>query len=83
MSDAVNTAIEAQIGHEFGASQQYLSMAGYFEAESLGGFASWMREQSQEEKDDHARSGGEGVNGVGAGSTTPRSNAPASCQPTS
>jgi ferritin len=49
MSDAVNAAIEAQIGHEFGASQQYLSMAGYFEAESLGGFASWMREQSQEE----------------------------------
>jgi ferritin len=49
MSDAVNAAIEAQIGNEFGASQAYLSMAGYFEAESLGGFAAWMREQSQEE----------------------------------
>ena len=49
MSDAVNAAIEAQVGHEFHASQTYLSMAGYFEAESLGGFASWMREQSREE----------------------------------
>ncbi len=49
MSDAVNALIEAQIGHEFGASQTYLSMAGWFEKESLGGFASWMREQSQEE----------------------------------
>ncbi len=49
MSQAVNAAIEAQIGNEFHASQTYLSMAGYFEAESLGGFASWMREQSQEE----------------------------------
>jgi ferritin len=49
MSDAVNQAIEAQIGHEFGASQTYLSMAGWFECESLRGFASWMREQSQEE----------------------------------
>lgn len=49
MSDAVNEAMQAQIGHEFGASQTYLSMAGWFEKESLGGFASWMREQSQEE----------------------------------
>jgi ferritin len=49
MSDAVNTAIEAQVGHEFGAAQAYLSMAGWFEKESLRGFASWMREQSQEE----------------------------------
>jgi ferritin len=49
MSDAVNKAIEAQIGHEFGASQTYLSMAGWFEKESLGGFASWMRGHSQEE----------------------------------
>lgn len=49
MNDDVKHAIEAQIGHEFGASQTYLSMAGYFEAENLAGFASWMREQSQEE----------------------------------
>lgn len=48
-SDAVHKAMEAQIGHEFGASQTYLSMAGWFEARSLSGFANWMREQSQEE----------------------------------
>lgn len=49
MDEAVKEAIEAQIGHEFGASQTYLAMAGYFEAENLAGFASWMREQSREE----------------------------------
>ena len=49
MSDAVNRLIEAQIGHEFGASQTYLSMAGWFEAENLAGFAAWMRAQSAEE----------------------------------
>lgn len=49
MNDQMRTAIEAQIGHEFGAAHTYLSMAGYFDAENLPGFASWMRAQSQEE----------------------------------
>ena len=45
----VRTAIEQQIGNEFHASHTYLSMSGYFEAENLPGFASWMRTQSEEE----------------------------------
>lgn len=49
MDDTVNARMEAQIGNEFGAALTYLSMAGWFEAENLPGFASWMREQSREE----------------------------------
>ena len=48
-SETVRRAMEAQIGHEFGAANTYLSMAGYFDAENLPGFADWMRSQSQEE----------------------------------
>jgi ferritin len=49
MNENVRKAIEAQIGHEFGAAHTYLSMSAYFEAENLVGFASWFRKQSQEE----------------------------------
>ena len=49
MHDAVRTAIEAQVGNEFHAAHTYLSMSGYFEAQNLPGFASWMRHQSEEE----------------------------------
>lgn len=49
MNDAVNERIQLQIGHEFEAALTYLSMAGWFESQSLPGFAAWMREQSKEE----------------------------------
>jgi ferritin len=49
LKDNVRRAIEAQIGHEFHAAHTYLSMSAYFEAESLPGFGSWMRHQSEEE----------------------------------
>lgn len=49
IKENVRRAMEAQIGHEFGAANTYLSMSAYFEAENLPGFASWMRHQSEEE----------------------------------
>ena len=50
MNQKVQDAINAQIADEFYASYLYLSMMAYFEAESLGGFAQWMRMQAQEEQ---------------------------------
>lgn len=38
-----------QINHEDFSSYMYLAMAAYFEAESLPGFATWMRVQAGEE----------------------------------
>lgn len=49
MHDAVRAAFEQQVTNEFHAAHTYLSMAGWFEAENLPGFASWMRHQSEEE----------------------------------
>lgn len=49
MHDAVRDALNAQVGNEFHAAHTYLSMCGYFEAQNLPGFASWMRAQSEEE----------------------------------
>lgn len=51
LSVAVSKALNAQINNELTASYHYLSMAGYFEAQSLPGFASWFRAQSTEETD--------------------------------
>lgn len=48
-SDKVQDALNDQITHEFYAAYLYLSMMNHFEAESLPGFAHWMRLQSQEE----------------------------------
>ena len=49
MNQKVQDAINAQIADEFYASYLYLSMMAYFEAESLGGYAQWMRMQAEEE----------------------------------
>ncbi len=49
MNQQVQDAINDQVAEEFYASYLYLSMSAYFEAESLGGFAQWMRMQAQEE----------------------------------
>jgi ferritin len=47
----MQNAINEQIKDELYSAYLYLSMAAYFEAASLPGFASWMRMQSQEEVD--------------------------------
>jgi ferritin len=46
MQDAMNE----QINKEFFSSYLYLSMAAYFEAKNLTGFAHWMRLQADEER---------------------------------
>ncbi|MGD8967371.1 MAG: ferritin [Anaerolineae bacterium] len=51
ISEAMQNAINEQIKDELYSAYLYLSMAAYFEAASLPGFASWMRMQSQEEVD--------------------------------
>lgn len=42
-------SLNEQINMEFTASYHYLAMAGYFEAQTLPGFAAWFRTQSAEE----------------------------------
>ncbi|HEY3414186.1 MAG TPA: ferritin [Armatimonadota bacterium] len=49
ISKTMQDAINAQITREYYSSYLYLSMAAYFESESLTGFAKWMRVQVQEE----------------------------------
>ncbi len=46
---ALQEALNDQIRREFYAAYLYLSMAAYFEAMNLPGFAHWMRHQSEEE----------------------------------
>jgi len=41
----------AQVGHEFGASMQYLSIAGYFDLQNLKLLAKLFFEQADEEKE--------------------------------
>ncbi len=50
MKDAVKESINEQIKHEQYSSHLYLSMAGFFEVANLSGFAHWMRQQSEEER---------------------------------
>jgi len=49
LSKVMQDAINEQIKNELYSAYLYLSMAAYFEAKSLPGFAVWMRAQSQEE----------------------------------
>ncbi len=49
LTGKVQDAINDQISREFYSAFLYLSMSGYFEANDLPGFASWMRSQYQEE----------------------------------
>lgn len=50
LTKPVVDAINNQIGHEMYSAYLYLSMALYYEAESLPGFGKWMRVQFQEEQ---------------------------------
>jgi ferritin len=49
LNPKVQDALNAQINMEFSAYYTYLSMAAYFEAESLPGFAAWVHHHAQEE----------------------------------
>ena len=50
MKDVIRDAINEQIKHEQYSAHLYLSMAGSFEVANLSGFAHWMRQQSEEER---------------------------------
>lgn len=48
---AMQDAMNEQINKELFSSYLYLSMAAYFEAKNLPGFAHWMRMQADEERE--------------------------------
>lgn len=50
ISTAMQKAINEQINKEFYSSYLYLSMAAYFDAKNLPGFAQWMYVQAEEER---------------------------------
>ncbi len=45
----VQAALNDQVRNEFHSAYLYLAMSAHFEAQALGGFASWMRVQAREE----------------------------------
>jgi ferritin len=49
ISKGMQQALNDQINKEFVAAYLYLSMAAYFSAQNLSGFATWMRLQAAEE----------------------------------
>lgn len=49
LSAKLETALNDQLNNELYSSHMYLSMAAYFDAENLNGFAHWMRVQHEEE----------------------------------
>ena len=51
LSERVQNAMNNQITHEMHSAYLYLSMAAYFEDQSLPGMARWMRLQFEEEKE--------------------------------
>jgi ferritin len=51
ISEKINAAINAQVGFELGNSNQYLSIAAYFEGESLYGLAKLFFKQADEERE--------------------------------
>lgn len=50
MSRAMNEQMNAQIGHEFGASLQYVNIAGYFDGAALPELAQHFFRQADEER---------------------------------
>jgi len=49
ISERMQQALNGQLNAELYSSYLYMSMAAYFQAINLGGFANWMRVQAQEE----------------------------------
>ncbi len=50
ISKELESAMNAQIGREFGASLQYVNIAAYFDADSLPQLAAFFYRQAEEEK---------------------------------
>jgi ferritin len=50
ISDKMNAALNEQIGHEFGASLQYVSIAAYFDSDNLPELAAHFYRQAEEER---------------------------------
>ena len=57
ISKKMNAALNEQIGHEFGASMQYLQIAAYFAGEGLNRLAGFFFKQSGEDRDHALRLG--------------------------
>jgi ferritin len=51
ISDKMNAAINEQVGHEFGASLQYVAIAAYFDSDNLPELAAHFYRQAEEERD--------------------------------
>ncbi len=51
ISQEMNQLMNEQIGHEFGASLQYVSIASYFDTENLSILADHFYKQAEEERD--------------------------------
>lgn len=51
MSDRLTEAFNQQITMELASSIAYLQMSAFFDAQNLSGMASWMRRQSDEERE--------------------------------
>ena len=51
ISKPMNAALNTQVGHEFGASLQYVQIATYFDAEGLPTLARHFYKQSEEERE--------------------------------
>ncbi len=49
IGDKIQQALNGQLNAEFYAAYHYLAMSAYFHSINLGGFATWMRTQAQEE----------------------------------
>lgn len=51
LSTELNTALNEQVGHEFGASLQYVAIAAYFDGDNLPMLARHFYQQAAEERD--------------------------------
>lgn len=51
ISNAMSDLMNAQVGNELGASNQYLQIASYFDGESLSQLAKFFYDQSEEERE--------------------------------
>lgn len=51
ISDEMNTALNEQIGYEFGSSLEYVSLATYFDSDNLPALAAHYYRQAEEERD--------------------------------
>ena len=50
ISDKINAAFNAQVGHELANSNQYVAVAAWFDGESLKGLAKLFYKQAEEER---------------------------------